>query len=61
MRLSDEGLTPPIRKNLKGFKESSKRKIPEGQINTDRADDKMYLGRPLKEEWGCLFDTEEGL
>ena len=58
MRLSDEGLTPPtIRK--KGFKESSKRKVPEGQINTDRADDKMYLGRPLKEEWGCLFDTKE--
>jgi len=50
-------LTPPIRK--KGFKESSKRKVPEGQIHTDRADDKMYLGRPLKEEWGCLFDTEE--
>ena len=58
MRLSDEGLTPPIRK--KGFKES-KRKVQEGQINTDRADDKMYLGRPLKEEWGCLFDTEEDL
>ena len=57
MRLSDEGLTPPIRK--KGFKESSKRKVQEGQINTDKADDKMYLGRPLKEEWGCLFDTEE--
>jgi hypothetical protein len=58
MRLSDEGLTPPtIRK--KGFKESSKRKVLEGQINTDRADDKMYLGRPLKEEWGCLFDTKE--
>ena len=57
MRLSDEGLNPPIRK--KGFKESSKRKVQEGQINTDRADDKMYLGRPLKEEWGCLFDTEE--
>ena len=57
MRLSDEGLTPPIRK--KGFKESSKRKVQEGQINTDKADDKMYLGRPLKEEWGCLFDTKE--